>query len=85
LCRQLIEAGKAIGVAIHDINAAARYATSIVLLSAGRTVIQGTREDVLQEAQLNQVFDVCTDRIHAVDGTPVFVFSRARHEDRQPR
>ena len=85
LCRQLTEAGKTIGVAIHDINAAARYATSIVLLSAGRTVTQGTREDVLQEAQLNQVFDVCTDRTHAVDGTPVFVFSRARQEDRQPR
>jgi iron complex transport system ATP-binding protein len=85
LCQQLTEEGKAIGLAIHDINAAARYATSIVLLSAGRMVKQGTPEDVLQVAHLNQVFDVCTDRTHAASGTPVFVFSRARQEDRQHR
>jgi iron complex transport system ATP-binding protein len=85
LCQQLTAEGKAIGVALHDINAAARYATSIVLLSAGRIVTQGAREEVLQEAHLNQVFDVCTDRTHAVNGMPVFVFSRARQKDRQCR
>jgi iron complex transport system ATP-binding protein len=85
LCQQLIAEGKAIGVAMHDINAAARYATSVVLLSAGRIVTQGTREDVLQEAQLKQVFDVRTDRIHTVNGTPVFVFSRATPANQQHR
>jgi iron complex transport system ATP-binding protein len=83
LCQQLAREGKTIGLAIHDINAAARYATHLVLLSAGRLVIQGEPEAALHATQLNRVFDVCTDRTHASDGTPVFVFYRARHEDGQ--
>lgn len=82
LCQQLAREGKTIGLTLHDINAAARYATHLVLLSAGRIVIQGGPEDVLHAAHLNQVFDVWTDRTHAADGRPVFVFSRDRHEDR---
>jgi iron complex transport system ATP-binding protein len=81
LCQQLAREGKTIGLAIHDINAAARYATYLVLLSAGRLVIQGEPEAVLHAAQLNRVFDVCTDRTYAADGTPVFVFYRDRHKD----
>jgi len=80
LCQQLAHEGKAIGLAIHDINAAARYATYIVLLNAGHIVQQGKLEEVLQEAQLNHVFDVCTDRAHAANGQAVFVFSRARKD-----
>ena len=79
LCQQLAHEGKTIGLAMHDINAAARYATHLVLLSAGRLVTQGGPEAVLQAAQLNQVFDVCTDRTHAADGTPVFVFYRDKY------
>lgn len=82
LCQQLAREGKTIGLALHDINAAARYATSLVLLSAGRLVMHGKPDTVLQAAQLNCVFDVCTDRTHAADGTPVFVFYRDRHENR---
>ena len=80
LCQQLAHEGKAIGLAIHDINAAARYATHIVLLNAGHIVQQGKLEEVLQEAQLNHVFDVCTDRTHAANGQAVFVFSRPRKD-----
>ena len=83
LCQQLAGAGKTIGLALHDINAAARYATHLVLLSAGHIITQGGLEDVLQAAQLNEVFDVCTDRTYTASGTPVFVFSRARKHDRQ--
>ena len=57
-----------------DINAAARYATYLVLLNAGRLVIQGEPEAVLHAAQLNRGFDVCTDHPHAADGTPVYMF-----------
>ena len=76
LCQQLARAGKTIGLALHDLNAAARYATHLVLLSAGRLVSQGGPDTVLQAAQLNRVFDVHTDRISMADGTPVLVFSR---------
>jgi iron complex transport system ATP-binding protein len=82
LCQQLAQEGKAIGLAIHDINAAARYATHGVLMNAGHIVQQGKLEEVLQEAQLNHVFDVYTDRTQATNGQPVFVFSRARKDGR---
>jgi iron complex transport system ATP-binding protein len=83
LCQQLAHEGKTIGLALHDINAAARYATHVILMSAGHIVQQGRLEEVLQEAQLNHVFDVCTARTHATNGQPVFVFSRKRHEGQQ--
>jgi iron complex transport system ATP-binding protein len=81
LCRELACEGKTIGLALHDINAAARYATHLVLLSAGRLVTQGRPEAVLHAAQLNQVFAVDTDRLHTADGTPVFVFYRGTHRE----
>jgi len=83
LCQQLAQEGKTIGLAIHDINAAARYATHMVLMRAGCIVQQGRLEEVLQEDQLNQVFDVCTDRTHTTNGQPVFVFFRERKDGRQ--
>jgi hypothetical protein len=70
---------------VHRINAAVRYATYLVLLSAGHLVTQGEPDAVLHAAQLNRVFDVCTDRTHTADGTPVFVFYRDRHEDGEHR
>lgn len=74
LCQELAREGKTIGLAIHDINAAARYATYLGLLSAGHLVTQGKPEAVLHAAQLNQVFDVCTDRIHTADARPYSYF-----------
>ena len=83
LCQQLAHEGKTIGLAVHDINAAARYATHIVLMRAGHIVQQGGVEEVLQETQLNHVFDVCTDRAHTTNGQPVFVFFRGRKDGRE--
>lgn len=82
LCQQLAQAGKAIGLVLHDINAAARYATHLVLLSRGRVVAQGAPAEVLHNTRLNQVFAVCTDRTEMSDGTPVFVFHRDRQTPR---
>jgi iron complex transport system ATP-binding protein len=41
LCQHLAAAGKTIGLAIHDINAAVRYAAHIVLMRHGRIVYRG--------------------------------------------
>ena len=82
LCQELAQQGKAIGLVLHDINAAVRYATHLVLLSAGRIVTQGPPAEVLQAGQFLQVFDVCTERTQAADGTPVFVFYRHRQAGR---
>lgn len=76
LCRKLAQEGKAIGIALHDINAASRYANEIVLMNNGRIFKQGKPESVLQEDFLNEVFDVCTDRTKAADGSSVFLFYR---------
>jgi iron complex transport system ATP-binding protein len=76
LCRKLVQDGKAICIALHDINAAARYADEIVLLNAGRVFKQGAPDEVFQEESLNEVFEVCTDRTQTADGKAVFVFYR---------
>lgn len=76
LCKALAEEGKTVGIALHDINAAARYANEIVLLNNGHIFKQGKPDEVLQEGFLNEVFNVCTDKLQAVDGNPIFVFYR---------
>jgi iron complex transport system ATP-binding protein len=76
LCRKLVHEGKAICIALHDINAAARYADEIVLMNAGRVFKQGSPQEVFQAESLNEVFEVCTDRTQTADGKSVFVFYR---------
>lgn len=76
LCRKLAKEGKAVGIALHDINAATRYANEIVLMNNGKIFKQGNPENVLQEDFLNEVFDVCTDRTKTADGSSFFVFYR---------
>lgn len=76
LCHKLAQEGKAVGIALHDINAASRYADEIVLMNNGRVFKQGLPDEVLQESFLNEVFNVCTDRTLTTDGSSVFVFYR---------
>jgi iron complex transport system ATP-binding protein len=49
--------GLAIVVSMHDINAAAQYASRIVLLKDGAVVAQGSVEDVLTYRRLRETFD----------------------------
>lgn len=78
LCRRLADEGQTIAMVLHDVHAAARFATGIVLMCDGRIVHCGSPEQVLREEILDRVFQVCTRRLQADDGTPVFVFSRPR-------
>lgn len=82
LCQGLASEGKIIVLAIHDLNAAARYATEVALLSAGQIVACGAPDEVLREDTLNQVFGVCTDRTQSADSKPVFVFYRDSRQGR---
>ena len=43
---------------VHDLNLAARYADSIVMLKDGRIYAQGKPEEVFTEANLSAVYDV---------------------------
>jgi iron complex transport system ATP-binding protein len=49
--------GFAIGVVLHDLNLAARYADRIALMSGGRVVASGTPGEVLDASLLAGVYD----------------------------
>jgi iron complex transport system ATP-binding protein len=76
LCSALARSGKAIAVTTHDLNAVARYATSVVLLHAGKLAALGKGEQVLTPAALADVFGVQTELLSSQDGHPVYLFHR---------
>lgn len=84
LCRTLAGEGKTIGLAIHDLNFAARLANRIALMSAGRVLATGTPDEVLSDAAIREVFGVHAERFIAPGtGSSVFYFHREREEHRQ--
>ncbi|SDY31945.1 heme ABC transporter ATP-binding protein [Halopenitus persicus] len=60
LVRGLVEAGKTVVAAIHDLNLAARYCDELLLLADGRVRSVGTPETVLSQAALRDAFDART-------------------------
>jgi iron complex transport system ATP-binding protein len=76
LCQTLAREGRAIGAALHDLNAALRFADEAVLLDAGRVARSGRAADVLTPEAVRGVFGV---RVTTVDvaGGAVLVFDRA--------
>lgn len=54
--REVSERRVACMAVMHDLNAAARWADRVVVLSAGRVRAQGSVEDVLEPALLEEVF-----------------------------
>lgn len=82
LCRTLVEEGKSVALAIHDLNLAARYATEIVLVNEGRVVTAGAPEEVLSDSAIREVFGVRTERAVGLDGGTAFLFHRPRDEGR---
>jgi iron complex transport system ATP-binding protein len=85
LCRKLADDGKTIALAIHDLNLAARYATEVALISAGRIVATGAPDDVLSETEILDVFGVRAGRAVAPGGEVVLFFQRDKNESyREP-
>ena len=80
LCRRLADEGKTIGLAIHDLNLAARYSTEIALVRAGALVATGAPDEVLSDAGIMDVFGVRAERAHAPTGEIVFFFQREKSE-----
>jgi iron complex transport system ATP-binding protein len=65
-------------VAMHDLDAAARVATRVVLLKAGRVVAAGPPDEVMVPATLRATFDAQLDVVvHEPSGQRVFVASPA--------
>lgn len=61
---QIMELAKSLGITViasfHDLNLASAICDNLLLLKGGELVASGTPEEVITEAQLSQVFDVCT-------------------------
>jgi len=66
-------------VAMHDLDAAARVAASVVLMRAGRVVAAGAPGDVMTPPTLRETFDADVDvGIHEPSGRRYFVALRPR-------
>ena len=76
LCRSLAASGHVVVLATHDLNAVARYASKVVLIHQGEIVSAGSRDEVLSQQLLEQVFRVRADAVADGNGQPVYVFHR---------
>jgi iron complex transport system ATP-binding protein len=73
LVRQLVHEGMAALVITHHINLAARYATSMLLLSKGAVAAEGPPAEVLRREVLEPVFEWPVTVKDWLDGAPQLV------------
>jgi iron complex transport system ATP-binding protein len=64
-------------VVVHDWNAAAQYASRVVLMRAGAIVASGAPAEVMTPARLADVFEADLATATDADGMPVFYVRRA--------
>jgi iron complex transport system ATP-binding protein len=74
LCRALTREGKAIAIALHDLNLAARFADDVALLNHGGIVASGATASVLLPETIGEVFGVKVIHAAAESGQRVFLF-----------
>ncbi len=77
LCRSLAAEGKTLCLAIHDLNAAARFADRVGLMAGGSLVADGTPDDIFTPDRIASVFGVSVEPAVAADGTTHYVFRRS--------
>jgi iron complex transport system ATP-binding protein len=73
LVRKLVDEGLAALVITHHINLAARYATTMLLLSGGRVAAEGTPAQVLRRDVLESVFEWPVRVMDWVESVPQLV------------
>ncbi|WP_091229498.1 heme ABC transporter ATP-binding protein [Microbacterium sp. 3J1] len=79
LIRQQADAGIAVAVVLHDLNAALAHADRVTLLSDGRVAATGTPADVLTAERIEAVYGQAVDVFpHPVTGVPLVVARRVR-------
>lgn len=79
LLRALAAGGAAIALALHDLNAVARWADAVAVLQAGRLHACGPPAEVLDDGLVSTVFGVQVERLTAGDGSATLVFHRRPH------
>ncbi len=80
LCRVLARGGQSVVLATHDLNAVARYASSVVLIQAGHLTDCGSDQQILDPRSLEKVFGIRAELLSTTDGQPVYVFHRGANE-----
>lgn len=77
LLKQLAREGKAVAVALHDLNSVSRWADEVALLRGGHLAACDSVEKVLRDDLIESVFGVTVERLTASSGTGAFVFHRS--------
>ncbi|WP_122089583.1 heme ABC transporter ATP-binding protein [Halalkalicoccus subterraneus] len=84
LVRDLVDDGKTVIAAIHDLNLAAHYCDDLLLLSGGRILESGPPEDVLTGSNLERAFDTrAVVSRHPVTGSVYVTALPDRSDDRE--
>jgi iron complex transport system ATP-binding protein len=84
--REVAERQLAAVVVMHDLNLAAQYADSVMLLQAGRPVADGPVEEVMTYRRLKEVFEAeLYVGVNELDGTRYFLPVRSRGGGGQAR
>lgn len=65
------ESGAIVGVVLHDLSLAARYAENLLVLHGGRSACLGKPSDVLDEELIRSVYGVDSEILLTSAGTPV--------------
>lgn len=73
IVRSLAKAGRAVLVALHDLNIASRVSDRSILLESGRVVMAGATDDVLSDDRLEDVYRVGFERVRSTDGGLIVV------------
>lgn len=72
--------GKTIVIVLHDLNQAAHYAQTVVVLSDGAVVAAGSPSEVITEPRIEEVFGVPNRVIADPDTGSPLVLPRGRHD-----
>lgn len=74
LFTDLNEQGKTLVAVLHDLNHAARYATHLIVMKAGKVIAQGNPSNIVTEELIEDVFDLkCKVINDPVTQTPLVV------------
>ncbi len=76
LLQELAGEGKAVAVALHDLNAVMRWADQVALMNEGRLEAFGAVGDVVRDDLIEPVFGVKVEHIRVASGNETLVFHR---------
>lgn len=76
LCRALADEGRSVAMALHDLNAAATYATDAVLMKGGGVVSTGPARTLLAPDAIRDVFGVGVEEATSPSGHTLFAFTQ---------